>query len=85
MTGTDLDLDPDSIAANLVARVRDLTAMLDSLEVEDQHSALFGFCKRMVADAETREIGIETDLAGLAQEQTLPGLPIGLCNTHLPE
>ena len=32
-----------------------------------------------------REIVIETDLAGLAQEQTLPGLPVGLCPTHLPE
>ncbi len=78
-------LDPDAIAADLVSRVHDLTAMLDSLEVEDQRAALSGFCKRIVADAETREIVIETDLAGLAHEQTLPGLPIGLCNNHLPE
>ena len=83
MTGTHLD--SDAIAASLVARVHDLTAMLDSLEVEDQRSALSAFCHRIMADAETREIVIETDLAGLAQEQTLPGLPIGLCNNHLPE
>ena len=83
VTGTDLD--PDSIAAGLVSRVHDLTAMLESLDIEDQRSTVFGFCKRIVADVETREIIIETDLAGLAQEQTLPGLPIGLCNNHLPE
>jgi len=80
-----IHLDPDAIAASLVSRVHDLTAMLDSLEVEDQRSALSGFCNRIVADAQTREIVIETDLAGLAQEQTLPGVPIGLCNKHLPE
>jgi site-specific DNA recombinase len=83
MVGTDFD--PDAIAASLVDRMHDLAGMLESLEIEDQRSALFSFCKRIVADAETREIVIETDLAGLAQEQTLPGLPIGLCNKHLPE
>ena len=39
----------------------------------------------IVADAETREIVNEADLAGLAQERTLPVLPIGLCNNDLPE
>lgn len=33
VTGTRLD--PDAIAASLVARVHDLTAVLDSLDVED--------------------------------------------------
>lgn len=46
---------------------------------------LVGFCKRIVADAETRQIVIETDPAVLAQEQILLGLLVGLCNTQLPE
>lgn len=79
------ELNPDVIAAQLIERVRDLTAFLESRDIEDQRKALFACCKRIVADAKTRDIVIETDFAGLAYEQTLPGLPIGLCNTHLPE
>ncbi len=92
--GTDKGSDTDSHSTwyierrqvtSLAARVHDLTAMLESLEVEDQRYALSGFCKRIVADAETRKIVVETDLAGLAQEQTAPGITIGWCNNHLPE
>jgi hypothetical protein len=38
-----------------------------------------------MADAEKREIVVETDLTGSAQGTTLPGLPAGLCNRSLPE
>ena len=54
-------------------------------QVKAPRKALFAFCKRIVADAETREIVIETDLTGMAQKTTLPGLPTGLCNLTLPE
>ncbi|MCH7597402.1 MAG: hypothetical protein IID35_12700 [Planctomycetes bacterium] len=53
--------------------------------MEDQRKALFAFCKRIVADAETREIVIETNLTGMAREEALPGIPAGLCNLNLPE
>ena len=65
--------------------MRDLTAFLGSQDVEDQRKALFAFCKRIVADAETREIVIKTNLLGMAHEETLPGVPAGLCNLNLPE
>lgn len=48
-------------------------------------SVLFAFCKRIVADAETREVVIETDLTGMAQDQAVPGLPAELCNLELPD
>ena len=79
------ELDPDVIAAQLIERVRDLTAFLASREVEDQRKALFSFCKRIVADAEAREIVMETNLTGMAHEEALPGIPGGLCNLNLPE
>ena len=65
--------------------MRDLTAFLGSQDVEDQRKALFAFCKRIVADAETREIVIETNLTGMAHKESLPGIPDGLCNLNLPE
>jgi len=43
------------------------------------------FCHRIVADAETKEIVVETDLTGLAQNKTLPGLPAGLSDLNLPD
>ncbi len=46
---------------------------------------LLAFCKSIVADAEAREIVIETDLTVLAQNKTLPGLPAGLSDSNLPE
>lgn len=79
------DLDPDLIAAQLIERVRDLTGFLGSQDVEMQRKALFAFCKRVVADAEAREILVETDLTGTAQNETPPGLTAGLCNLTLPE
>ena len=79
------ELNPDVIAAQLIERVRGLTAFLESRNVEDQRKALFAFCKRIVADAETREIVIKTNLLGMAHEETLPGVPAGLCNLNLPE
>ena len=79
------DLDPDAIAARLVSRVANLAEMLESLDVEEQRSALFAFAPRMTADAKTREIVIETDLLGLAQDETLSRLPTGLCINHLPD
>ena len=82
---TGVTIDPDEIAAQLIERVRDLTGFLESLDVEKQRRALFAFCKRIVADAEAKEIVIETDLTGLAQKETPPGLPEGLCNLTLPD
>ena len=79
------ELNPDVIAAQLIERVRDLTAFLGSQDVEDQRKALFAFCKRIVADAEAREIVIETNLTGMAHKESLPGIPDGLCNLNLPE
>lgn len=77
--------DPDVIATRLIEKVKDLTGFLESQDVDDQRKALFGFCKRIVADAQAREILIETDLTGMAQEKTPPGLPAGLCITNLPD
>ena len=79
------DLNPDLIAVQLIERVRDLSAFMESQDVLDQRKALFAFCKRIVADAEKREIIVETDLTGSAQGTILPGLPTGLCNCSLPE
>ena len=45
----------------------------------------FAFYKRIMADAETRQIVIETDLTGMAQGKTVAGLPAELCDLHLPE
>ena len=73
------------VAARLVSRVANLAEMLESLDVEEQRSALFAFAPRMTADAKTREIVIETDLLGLAQDETLSRLPTGLCINHLPD
>lgn len=75
----------DSIACQLLERVENLTELMDSISVEDQRRVLFAFCKKIVADADQREVVIETDLTGLAQTTTLPGLPAGLCNCSLPE
>ncbi len=72
-------LNPDVIAVQLIERVKDLTGYLESQDVEEQRKALFGFCKRIVADAQAREIIIETDLTGTAHEKTPAGLPSGLC------
>jgi hypothetical protein len=58
---------------------------LDGQNVETQRTALFTFCRRIVAGAQRKEIVIETDLLGLAQNETPPGLPAGLCITDLPE
>lgn len=46
---------------------------------------LLAFCKSIVADAEAREIVIETDLTGLAQNKTLAGLPAGSSDSNLRE
>ncbi len=78
-------LDPDVIATQLIARVKDLTGFLESQDVEEQRKALFAFCKRIVADAENREIILSTDLTGMAPNETPPGLPAGLCNSMLPD
>ena len=59
--------------------------MAGARHLEAQRTALFAFCKRIVADAETREIVIETDVTGMAQDQAVPGLPSELCNFDLPE
>jgi len=82
---TGVNIDPDEIAVRLLERVRDLTAFLESQDVEAQRKVLFAFCKRIVADAETREVVIETDLTGMAQGQAIPGLPAELCNLELPD
>ena len=79
------DLDADAIAAKLLERVNDLADFLDTPDVETQRTALFAFCRKITADAQRREIVIETDLMGMAQNETPPGLPAGLCNNHLPE
>jgi len=79
------DLDADAIAARLLERVNDLAGFLESQDVETQRTALFAFCRRIVADARKKEIVIETDLLGLAQNETPPGLPAGLCINRLPE
>jgi len=79
------DLDADAIAAGLLERVNDLAGFLDTPDVEIQRTALFAFCKKFTADAKRREIVIETDLTGMAQKETPPGLPAGLCINHLPE
>jgi len=82
---TGVNLDPDEIAIRLIERVRDLTAFLTSQDVQARRKALFASCKRIVADANVREIVIETDLTGVTQDQALPGLPARLCNLNLPE
>jgi len=82
---TGVNITPDEIAARLIERVRDLTGFLGSQDLEAQRKALFAFCKRIVADADTREIVIETDLTGMAQGQAVAGLPPELCNLHLPD
>ncbi|MHC4442832.1 MAG: hypothetical protein ACYTF1_14345 [Planctomycetota bacterium] len=79
------NLKPDLIAVQLIERVRDLSAFMESQDVQDQRKALFAFCKWIVADADKREIVVETDLTGSAQGTTLTGLPTGLCNWTLPE
>lgn len=79
------DLDADAIGARLLERVNDLAGFLESQDVETQRTALFAFCRRIVADAQRREIVIETDLLGLAQNETPPGVPAGLCISDLPE
>ena len=79
------ELNPDIIAVQLIERVRNLTAFLGSRDVEDQRKALFALCKRIVADAVAREIVIKTNLTGMAHEETLQGVPAGLCNLNLPE
>ena len=79
------DLDADAIAATLLERVNDLAGFLESQDVETQRKALFAFCRRIMADAQRREIVVETDLLGLAQNETPPGLPAGLCISNLPE
>ena len=45
---------------------------------------LMAFCHRIVADAETKEIVVETDLTGLAQNKTLPGVLAGLPDLNSP-
>ncbi|HPF39857.1 MAG TPA: recombinase family protein [Phycisphaerae bacterium] len=79
---TGVNIDPDEIALRLIERVRNLTAFLESQDVEAQRKALFAFCKRIVADAETREVVVETDLTGLAQGQSVPGLPAALSSLN---
>lgn len=81
VVGSDLD----AIAATLLERVNDLAGFLESQDVETQRKALFAFCRRIVADAQRREIVIETDLLGMAQNETPPGLPAGSCISNLPE
>lgn len=71
-------LDPDVIAGQIIEQVRDVRVFLESQAVEDQRKVLFAFCKRIVADAERREIVVEADLTGLAQNQAPPGFPAGL-------
>ena len=71
-------LDPDAIAAQIIEQVRDVRAFLGSQAVEEQRRVLFAFCKRIVADAERREIVVEADLSGLAQNEAPPGFPAGL-------
>ena len=72
-------------AARLIEQVRNVASLLDSQSIEDQRRVLMAFCQRIVADAEAREIVVETDLTGLAQNKTLPGLPAGLSDLTLPE
>jgi hypothetical protein len=43
------------------------------------------FCQQIVADANSREIVVETDLTGLAQSKTLPGVLTGLPDSDLPD
>jgi hypothetical protein len=43
------------------------------------------FRRKIVADAWAREIVVETDLAGLAQSKTLPGVLTGLPVSDLPD
>jgi hypothetical protein len=78
------ELDPDAIAAQMLERVRDLASFLDSEDVNDQPMALFPFYEQTVANAATREAVIQTDVLGLAQKQTPPGVPVGLLNPSLP-
>jgi hypothetical protein len=75
----------DEIAARLIERVRDVASLLDSRSIEDQRRVLMSFCHGIVADAETKEIVVEADLTGMAQNETLPGLPAGLLDSNLPD
>ena len=77
-------LEAGAIAAKLLDRVNNLAGSLEIPDVEAQRTALFAFCCRIVADAQRKEIVIETDLLGTAQNETPPGLPVGLCNNKLP-
>ena len=43
------------------------------------------FCHKIAADADSKEIVVETDLTGLAQSKTLPGVLTGLSDLDLPE
>jgi len=61
MTGGGLD--PDVIAVQLIEKVREPSGCRESRDVPKQRSALFAFCKRIVADAEKQEIVVETDLS----------------------
>jgi hypothetical protein len=58
---------------------------LDGQNVETQRTALFAFCRRIVAGAQRKEIVIETDLLGLAQNETPPGVTARLYVNRLPE
>lgn len=78
-------LDPDAIAVQLIERVRDLAGFLESEGVKKQRDALLAFCKSITTDSASREIVIQADLTGLAQNQTPPGLAAGLCISNLPE
>ena len=81
---TELGVEVDVIAGQLTERVANLTPFLSSHDVEDQRKVLFAFRKRFVADAEQREIVVETDLTGGAQSASDGQLP-RLCNLKLPE
>ena len=80
-----VNLDPDEIAARLIEKVRDVASLLDSRSIEDQRRVLMAFCHKIVADAESKEIVVEADLTGMAQDETLPVLPAGLSDSNLPD
>ena len=80
-----VNLDPDEIAARLIEQVRDVASLLDSRSIEDQRRVLMAFYKKIVADAGSKEIVVETDLTGLAQSKTLPGVLTGLPDSDLPD
>ena len=62
-----------------------MASLPESQSIEDQRRVLIAFCKRIVADAESREIVVETDLTRLAQSKTLPGVLTGLPDSALPD